>query len=253
MTNKKNVPRVIKIPFEYNIDLFEQLFKERIENCFDKGYGISKHDLNIYCALILYYQINLPPNLFNYAYDSNNCLKNEVQFELINWKINFLDDLDEKEIQFFNTYTEKLFNQRRKIILEEIRRTGISLKNVEENYPEDWENLNSIIEEFREITLINWYTPIRLSFRKLVHIYVKHVDATKFGDGQFKKRTFFSYHWKEIIILIKSFVKKHESKIKDRFSGFGENTLRARLEFNGDNFSIQIDRNGEIAKFHELS
>jgi hypothetical protein len=56
MTNKKNVPRVIKIPFEYNIDLFEQLFKERIENCFDKGYGISKHDLNIYCALILYYQ-----------------------------------------------------------------------------------------------------------------------------------------------------------------------------------------------------
>jgi hypothetical protein len=74
-----------------------------------------------------------------------------------------------------------------------------------------------MIKNFNDITLLDWFIPIVLDFKKFAHIYVKHVEETKFGEGQFKVRSFFDYKHTEILSLIKKVLSQEKEAIRDHF------------------------------------
>lgn len=119
---------------------------------------------------------------------------------------------------------------------------------------------------FTDITILDWFIPIILKYKTLIHIFVKHVEETKFGKGQFKKRTFFSYSHDEIWILLKTLINQESENIKDHFlencaswhlnkpnemKPYHRNT-RNPILYDGDRFVLSIDKNGFITKFHQI-
>ena len=70
---------------------------------------------------------------------------------------------------------------------------------------------------FSDITLLDWFIPIVLKYERLIHIFVRHVEETKFAESQTKKRTFFSYKSTEIWILLKTLIKQEADKIKEHY------------------------------------
>ena len=119
-----------------------------------------------------------------------------------------------------------------------------------------------------EITLIDGYIPVKIRFEELVHVFVKHVEETKFGVGQFTKRTFFNYNFDQIWVLLNSILKQeaksifehfqevkvgllinNESLIKDYHRGFKKFNP---IQYNDNTFALSIKSNGYIQKFHQL-
>lgn len=157
--------------------------------------------------------------------------------------------------------------ERKRIVKEEIGRVvnkpeSITLKN--SGY---YRELLNIVTQFNDLTLIDWFVPIKLTFEKFVHIYVKHVEETKFGDKQLMKRSFFDYKHTEILSLLKAILKQEEEHIKEHFiyipigrtlndktkdkdyhRGFGK---FPKLIFDENEFRLTINKNGFIQTFYQ--
>ena len=145
----------------------------------------------------------------------------------------------------------------------EIQRTGINAQKLTLGNSLHLRNLLTIVREFDdEITLIRWFVPVKLSFKKCVHIYVKHVEETKFAEGAFKIRTFFNYRFDEILKLLKVVLRQEEDAIKEHLlyvsiadqtnhPEFKKDYRNESIEFNSDTFTLAIDINGYVTKFHQ--
>ena len=113
-----------------------------------------------------------------------------------------------------------MVDKRKEIIKKEISRTNINGKILNQiNYKnsEYYRELLNLTNQFVDITILDYFIPIVLTYERLVHIFIKHVEETKFGDGKFKNRTFFDYRSSEIWTLIKTIIKIDEENIKEHF------------------------------------
>ena len=129
-----------------------------------------------------------------------------------------------------------------------------------------YRELLKLKNQFVDVTILDYFIPIVLTYERLVHILIKHVEETKFDDGQFKTRTFFNYESSEIWTLITTIIKTDEENIKEHFienavnKDLGKPELMKDYRRNANNpimieddkFALTIDKNGFIKMLHQI-
>ncbi|MCA0363787.1 MAG: hypothetical protein LCH67_07065 [Bacteroidetes bacterium] len=261
---KKKIPNLINVDIPYGAESVEAFHLMTIQNDIKSGYSISYYDFDLYCAIIirLYGIDKLPENIRNYCMQDDK-LKDNSLFQKIRLMKQLGKVFSEEEVSFFQDHLRRKVRERKQILRDEIKRTGINpLKLTVGNSPY-LRLLLSIVRDFDdELTLIHWFIPVKLTFKKFVHIYVKHVEDTKFSEGAFKNRTYFNYETEEIFTLLKAVLRQHEEEIKEHLlyiSIANENNhpeyknlyMNNWISYNGDTFALAIDNNGYITKFHQ--
>ena len=267
---KKKVPNIINIEIPDDALFFERCVILIIESNIEKGYAITKYDFDRYCAVLCKNLglESLPEAYRNYCYKDGK-LKDRIRYNIIRFSKESQSNISSDDHLFYKNYLREKINYRKTYIKKEINRTGVNgIKHINSS-SYYYRNLLRIVSQIEdEITLIQGYIPVKLSFEKLVHIYIKHAEETKFGDGAFKKRTFFEYDFDHIWTLLNSVLKqetqnildhfmevyigkllKENDKIRDYHRGFRK---FSDIEFNGDLFALSIKHNGYIEKFHQL-
>lgn len=267
---KKIVPNLIRINTEYTALEAENLFLWRCERTISHGYSFSIMDFNCYCGLKIKREglENLHPKIVNYILE-NGEIKREIKYELLRLKTLDNQELNEAEKLFFNNERRILVNKRKEIIKNEIARTNIKGKILNQiNYKNSdyYRELLKLTNQFVDVTILDYFIPIVLTYERLVHIFIKHVEETKFDDGQFKTRTFFNYESSEIWTLITTIIKTDEENIKEHFienavnKDLGKPELMKDYRRNANNpimieddkFALTIDKNGFIKMLHQI-
>jgi len=266
---KKKTPYTIKIEAPFHPEGFEELMLWRYSNVIKEGYSFSHKDFDLYCALLVRkHGIEKLNHVIKNHILENEKIKPEIQFHITALALENDENVEKNELETHLIERRKRAFQKKEIVKNEIHRTGINPKKITLNNSQDYRNLIQMIRGFDDLTLIDWFIPITLSFEKFVHIYIKHFEETKFGNGEFKKRTFFDYDYTELLSLIKLILYKTESEIKDHFAEVQVGNLLGKTEkvkdfhrgfkhfppiiVDGDKFSLTIDKFGRIMKFHQL-
>jgi len=266
---KKKIPNIINIKIPYNQEVADKLFIQSIQDDYKKGYDISKIDFDRYCALLIKeLGIEKLPKHYQEYCTKNNQLIDKIRYLIIRNDINYNKNILPEDDLFFTKYLNEKVKLRKAIVKNEIGRLGINSNKITFANSAYLRTLIKIVRELDdEITIIPWFISIKLSFEKFVHIYVKHVEETKFADGTFKNRTFFTYKYNQIWTLLKLILRQEEEDITDHF---GEVAVGIALNekdkikdyhrgfkqfsdiiFNGDSFAMTIDTNGYIVKFYQ--
>jgi hypothetical protein len=266
---KKEVPNTIKIETPYDAKNIESKLSARFIRILKKGYRLSIKDSYIYWAIVLRnLGLDQMPDTFKERYQEDEEFRYAIEFEATAISIEQSEYISEDKLRLHTKLLLKRAISRKNIVKKEVTRTGANFNKVNHDHSNDYKILLESIKEFDDLTLIDWFVPIELTFERFVHIYVKHVTETKFGEAKFKKRTFFDYKHTELLVLIKTILKQEErdikehflnnliaedknqmEKVKDYHRGFGK--FRS-IEFGGDRFKLSIDKYGKINTFHQL-
>ena len=244
----------------------ERILLWRYNRIIEEGYAFPLHDFCSYCTLIIrhYGKEKLPKEWLD-----TDEKKSKVRFELINLQLLNYEKVSKKDFQFHLEERRKMVAERKKIIKKEITRTNLNgkiLNSIDHSNSEFYRTLLKLTREFTDITLMDWFIPIVLTYERLIHIFVKHVEETKFGEGQFKQRSFFDYKPEEVWTLLKTIIKFERKDIEEHFLKNSVNYQLKRKElmkdykrsyknpiiFNDDYFVIAIDRNGFIKQFYQI-
>ena len=266
---KKAVPNTIKIEVPYDRDILEGLFFYRFEKIVKNGYIFPMHDFYLYSAILIRLELldTLPADYKDFIIQDGK-VRPDVFFQKIALAIEHGEEISKEEQEFyFYKKTEEAL-RRKEIVKTEIRRTGINPVKENINNSFYYRELLNIIREFSDFTLMDWYIPIVLTFEKFVHIYVKHVEETKFNDGQFKRRSFFDYKHTEIFTLIKRIISQEEKEIQEHFfqnhidNEAGHKELAKDyhrgfkqfppIHFGGDIFRLTINKHGFVESFYQI-
>ncbi len=258
----KKIPYLIRVNLPNEIQ-YEKLHLYTLKEDAENGYEFSEYDKQLYCAIKIKQDgINsLTEDVKNYCVKGGNLI-DTVRFQKIR-----LEKIAKKQITiednlFFDSHLKGKISIRDSIITKEIRRTGISTKKISPITSNYLETLLSFVRKIDdEIILIRWFIHIKLSFENCVHIFIKHVEETKFASGAFAKRTLFKYEFEEIFTLLKVILKQ-EKKIKGHFLKVAvgkqinqqdliKNYLNNWIHYNDDIFTLAIDTEGYITKFHQ--
>jgi hypothetical protein len=262
---KKAVPNLVRIETSHEPLVNERILLWRYNRIIEEGYSFPLHDFYSYCALIIrhYGKEKMPKSFID-----TEEIKQKVRFELINLQIRNDEEVSIEDFQFHLTERRKMVFERKKIIKNEIARSNIKgkiLNKIGHSNSEFYRTLLKLTREFTDITLMDWFIPIVLTYERLIHIFIKHVEETKFGDGQFKQRSFFDYEPEEIWRLLKTIIKFEQIYIQEHFL---ENSLYHQLDrkelmkdyrrnyrnpiiFNQDEFILRIDKYGFIKQFYQ--
>ncbi|MFD0837145.1 hypothetical protein ACFQ0I_15305 [Mariniflexile aquimaris] len=263
---KKTVPNLIRIESSYEPIASERLLLWRYNRIIDEGYSFPIFDFYCYCALLIRHaKLERYPEIMLNGTE----LKPEIKFQLINFQINNDEEVSKTDKEFHLVEMKKMLVERKKFIKKEIRQTKIDRSEIESISPKNSEFYRTLLiltREFTDITLMDWFIPIVLTYERLIHIFIRHVEETKFADGKKKRQTFFDYEPNEIWTLLKTLIKYDKENIENHFL---ENSVHHQLErkdlmtdylrnyenpivFNGDSFVIRIDKNGFIKQFYQL-
>jgi hypothetical protein len=266
---KKEIPNLIKIEYPYDPSTTSGCLLLRFQNIINQGYCFKRHDFNLFCALsIREFGIDkLSPSLKNYVLNKDSIIP-EVQFQITAFALEVGDEVEKTELELHLKERLKYARNRQQIVRKEIQRTGINPRKLNLNNSEYYRILLNNIAGFQDLTLIDWFVPIVLTYERLVHFYVKHVEETKFADGSFKRRSFIDYKHDELLTLIKHVLWVDEENIKDHFLLVSVDRSRnedknikdyhrgfrkfSPIEMNGDKFKLSIDKNGVITSFYQI-
>lgn len=266
---KKDVPFVVKIKVQRDPESLEGFFLFRFNKMIEDGHNFPLHDFNLYCAILLRKVglENLPESFKNYIVQHNE-IRPEIQFHKTLLALELEENIPDNEMSIHLKARLKRAIDRMRIVKTEIKRVGINPNKLTLDNSKDYRELLNVIQEFDDITLMDWFIPIVLKFERFVYIYVKHVEETKFAAGQFKARSFFDYKHTEILTLIKKILKQEEESIQEHFLDVAiGNTLKdnskikdyhrgfkkfSPIILGGDKFSLSIDKHGFIQKFYQI-
>ena len=223
---KKTVPNLIRIETSYEPVVSERILLWRYNRIVDEGYSFPLHDFYTYCALIIRHfgEKKLPKNWIK-----TDEIKSKIRFELINFQLLNDENVSKEDFQFYLAEKRKMVMDRKRIIKKEIARTNIKgkiLNAIDYSNSKFYRTLIKLTMEFTDITLLDWFIPIVLTYERLIHIFVKHVEETKFAEGQFKQRSFFEYKPEEIWTLLKTIIKHEKKSIEEHFL---ENSVNYQL------------------------
>jgi len=263
---KKRVPNLVKINTTYKPIEAEKMLIWRYNRMVEEGYTIPLHDYCVYCALI---KRHMSKDILARILIDDKNVKERVRFEYLYMKIENGESISQEELVFYRKWLNKLSIEMKEILKKEIARTNLKgklLNNLSRGNSKEYETLIELAREFRSLTLLDWFIPIVLTYKMRIHIFVKHVEETKFAEGNYKVRSFFQYHHDEIFTLLKSILRNNEDEIKEHFL---ENSIKRLdgnlnemkdyirkkknpIKFDGDTFHLWIDKNGFIKQFFQV-
>lgn len=265
---KKIIPDLIKILIKSSSKETENIFFSTFNNIIEEQYRFPKHDFDLYCAILVrkYKLEELDESYKNYIIVDGK-IRDEIKLHIVYLGLVNNEEISEMDFDFYTKKIKEESARKKAIVKKEVIRTNFHFNNLKTHNSEDYRMLISIIKNFNDLTLLNFFIPIVLTFERFVHIYVKHVEETKFGIGQFKKRTFFDYNHNEILKLLRIIIGQEAEDIKDHFSevrmgielnkkekvksyhrGFGR---FKPIEYNNDKFALTIDVRGFVQKFYQ--
>lgn len=264
---KKDIPDIIKVNVSYDPHGIEDLLLWKYGRIIEEGYSFSEQDFDLFCAILI-----RKHGIENLSLDLKERILNggkiKKTIQIIALAIEQGEEVQKEDFEYH--MRERIYKamERKKIVKKEIARTGVNAQKITLNNSKYYRTLLNLIKDFVDITLIDWFVAISLTFGRFVHIYIKHVEETKFGDGQFKRRSFFDYKHDELLNLIKKILCQEEKSIKDHFlevrlglelnkfemvkdyrRGIGKHPP---INMNGDQFKLTIDKTGKIMSFHQI-
>lgn len=219
MEAKRDIPNLIKIDFPYYPSITEDIMMMRFRRNLNAGYQLSPSDSRLFCAILLRkHSVNeLPKGLRDYCLE-NGKIRDSIRFEMVTLGLEKDEAIPEDFTQRYIQMRMERAKARKAVVLKEVGRVIRNAHKLTMKNSLDYNELVRIVTQMNDsLTLIDWFIPIQLTFERYVHIYVKHVEETKFGEGQFKNRSFFDYKHTEILTLIKSVLKSIEDEIKEHF------------------------------------
>jgi hypothetical protein len=219
LSNKRDIPNLIRVNFPYNPETAENILLMRFSQNLKDGYILSADDSDLFCAIMIRQNgiEGMPQGLEAYCME-NGQINDNVRFQMITLGLEKGELIDEDFKERYMTMRLQRAYKRKAIVKKEIGRVIRNADKLTLKNSDYYRELLTIITQMNDsLTLIDWFMPIQLTFERYVHIYVKHVEETKFGDGQFKNRSFFDYNHKEILTLIKSVLRSIEDDIKEHF------------------------------------
>jgi len=260
----KEIPNIIKLYTPFNRESYEVIrFKYFMDVIVKNEYAFRYDEFDEFCAIIIrnWPKEQLPIFIINYAFEDfeKSKLKDSVLINVLRLKSLKERLLDDEEMLVRDYYINRI-KRKYELIEKEIKKTGIKLKEIGNKYLDDFENLKKVCSDFETETLIDWFIPIYWDLERFLHIYVKHVLETKFGEGQFKSRTFFQYQYEDIGVLLKQVLKQEEQSIKEHFleiklkihsrdyHRYGPNAII----YNHDRYKLHINNEGRLLSFHQL-
>lgn len=267
---KKKVTNLNRTNTEYDSKKVEDLLLLRYGQVLKKGYKFPKHDFNLYCAILIKrHGFESLPEKIKLTILKDGKLDEEINFHLIRLKILDKIEINEEEKIFFNSIRRVKVEERKTIIKKQISTTtlkGKILNSINHNNSIYYKELLNLTSDFSDITILDWFIPIVLKYERLIHIFVGHVEETKFAESQKKHRTFFSYKPDEIWPLLKVLIKQESESIENHFTENSANQDLGKSElmkvyhrnslnpilFDGDKFALEINKNGIIMRFHQL-
>lgn len=264
---KKDLPYAFPIKIRGTIEDSIAASIYMIECNLENGYRITLPDAAYYLACK--YTVAQDNNKQFSGQDQKYFSPTEVKIFIIKLKIDRGKQLTNEEQIFYFEFLKQRYNERIKIIKKEINKTIDNEKRIKTLYISDYRRLLTLAKDFDQVTLINWFIPIYLDFKAFVHIYVRHVDETKFGIRNSKPRSFFNYKYDLIFKLLRKVLETDRENIENHFLeveiAIGTNNelgKRAKyfkgkkgiapIEYNGDKFALEIESNGRIASFYQL-
>lgn len=268
MTNKKDLPNTIRINIPFDRSIFEDILLFRYNLIIKEGYAFSYRDFDMFSAIILrrHGVDDAPISIQKYAIKDGQII-DRVKFEMICLGLEQNENIKAKDEDFYYKMRYQRALERKRIVKTEIGRVVNNVQSITLKNSDYYRELLNIVTQFNDLTLIDWFVPIKLTFERFVHLYVKHVEETKFADGQFKKRSFFDYKHTEILRLLKTILRQEKEDIKDHFllvsigysikdnsmikdyhRGFGK---FSKLIFDGNEFRLTIDKYGFIQTFYQ--
>lgn len=266
---KKEIPNIIKLEIPYDPVSGENFLLWRYRTMIKDGHAFAKHDFNLFCALLIrnFGLDNLSEGLKKHILTGDK-INPEVHFHLIAYSMEVGDEISDEDMKIHTIARHKRALKRLSHVKKEIQRTGINSKKINLQNSTDYKTLLNHVAGFEDLTLIDWFVPIVLTFEKFVHIYIKHVEETKFGDGQFKRRSFIDYKHDELLTLIKQILHVDEENIKSHFLEVRAFQIQKEYEkmkdyhrgfrnyppikMNGDNFRLSINKMGIIDSFYQI-
>ena len=258
----KEIPNIIKIDVAFDREAYEALsFRNFMDIKVKNGYTFRFDEFDEFCAIVIRNlpKDMLPKYIIDYAFEDFEKFKLKKPVFLYSLRLKSLkESLTKEEEKILDEYYIERIRRKYELIENEVKKTGIKLKEIGEKYLDDFENLRKVCGDFETETLIEWFVPIYWDLERFLHIYVKHVLETKFGDGQFKKRTFFQYQYRDIRILLQQVLKQEEQSIKDHFLKISMNLITRdyhrfgtkAILYNNDRYKLHINSNGRILSFH---
>lgn len=268
MTTKIDIPNLMRVEVPYDPSILEDLLLFRYNLIVKEGYGFSYRDFDLFSAIMLRRRgiDNAPKAVQKYAVVDGQII-DRVRFEMISLGVEQNEAIRKEDEEFYFRMRRERALERKRIVKKEIRRVVNKSESITLANSDYYRELLNIVTKFNDVTLIDWFVPIKLTFEKLVHIYVKHVEETKFGDGQFKRRSFFDYRHTEILSLLKAVLAQEEDDIKEHFLfvAIGHSNKNAgmikdyhrgwgkfeKIIFDKRDFCLTIDKDGFIQKFHQ--
>jgi hypothetical protein len=263
---RKKVPNLIPIETSYEPIASERILLFRYNRIIEEQYTFAEFDFYCYCALLMRHTKleKLPEIMLN-----GKELKPEIRFQLINFKKNNNEKISANEEEFHHFEMKRMVEERKGFIKKEIKRTKIDKKEIDNISPYNsgfYRTLLILTREFTDITLMDYFIPVVLTYERLIHIFIRHVEETKFANGKSKRQTFFTYQSGEIWTLLKTIIKIDQENIKEHLI---ENKVHYDLDrkelmtdylrnyenpiiFDGDKFALRIDKNGFIKQFYQL-
>lgn len=271
MSKKQEIPFTLTLPIEYDPTITEGLLLWQYNQVIKDGYPLSEREFYLLCAILIRREgIEQFPEKFKQKAFDNNQPNEFIRFNIIALTIELGEDISDEDNKF---YYNKLLNralERKSIVRKEVIKTGFQMSkfNLKNNDTSYYRRLLELIKGFDEITLLHCDVPIRLTFERLIHIYVRHLEETRFGVGNKGKRTFFQYQYSLIFGLLKRVITHIEEEIREHFLlvrvGLIEGDLSAVVDFNrglrgvdpiefaDDKFGLQIRKDGTIMTFFQI-
>ncbi|MBS1593441.1 MAG: hypothetical protein JST90_03905 [Bacteroidetes bacterium] len=261
---KKNLPFSIPSRLKYDVEMALCAHIYLIDRNIKESYEITKEDLYRYLAAK--YVLN-QESLQEYLEELVSIPS--VYALVVHFKFDLGIAVSDEEAEYYFNWLSLRHQARKAIIRKEILRTVDNEKRINSHYISDYKTLLKIAAEFDQVTFIHWFVCIFLDFERYIHIYVRHVEETKFGNPNNKPRTFFSYKHELIFQLLKKVLLQEEEHIKNHFLevriaqstsgryGTLSKYLRGKkgrpaIEYNGDKFAIEIEITGRIMSFYQL-
>ena len=184
--------------------------------------------------------------------ESTGKLKEQILFYYLISKSRTKSLTDEENKMLLELYNKRM-EYEHKIVENEIIKS-VKSKNQFSDYKNQLELLQEFLLGFRSKRYTSDKKPVWIDFERLVHILVRHVKETNFGE-KFSNKTKFQYVIDDLHSLISIVLNIISKEIQNHFDKYPNRDFKRHGEmcvyYNGDYYVIHIESTGRLMNFYK--
>jgi hypothetical protein len=254
---QKEIPNTIEVKFDPNGFDLEKSQVWLASNRIRDGYTLLNHEyIELYSNLfVLNPQAVNDENKEKYLLTADKSFfSEEAAIKILSAKYR-RDLISGEEAIQFNTLLKQRRIARFEVVKKELGISNKQLEKFREAHPEKYKELYGVVLSFDTEPLSNYKTafPIYWDFERFIHIYLRHY-SNFFIEQSTARGTHFQYSYKDIrrvaCLIIENLKEEIETDLPKGkgYSKYGDKGYY----FNGNFYTIRIDKQGRLMQFHPL-